>query len=334
MWTDSKGGFTWCVYSSWVSFSTSISCLKCESWSPIPYKAPFSWDLNRTLGFIFSVKFMFCLFPCFHPKPRDIWLLKKCLSRRGAGFKRLVCAKGGLPFPVTPPACWSKPHSFLHFKKVVWWWQDNIQSLLFCEHKIFRNIVPSCWRLTLSGEMRRTEMRGWSEVSCLQMSHGPSAGALHVLFCFSSPPFPSLLSAPRPTYMDCTGALWKLLAPFGLSQWGGPAGDWRGRREGDRGFNSSVLIQIGCLGLGVPLDISWFLLVLDDFTARFWYPLLPLSLWAQGWWQLCSCQSQVPALSLWFPFIHLWLCDPFLYKRSLFELSQFEISGLLGPWLI
>lgn len=189
MWTDSKGGFTWCVYSSWVSFSTSISCLKCESWSPIPYKAPFSWYLNRTLGFVFSVKFMFCLFPCFHPKPRDIWLLKKCLSRRGAGFKRLVCAKGGLPFPVTPPACWSKPHSFLHFKKVVWWWQDDIQSLLFCEHKIFRNIVPSCWRLTLSGEMRRT--RWEDEVKCPAPKCLTAPLLVHCMCSSASPPHPS-----------------------------------------------------------------------------------------------------------------------------------------------
>ena len=98
MWADSKEGFTWCVCSSWVSFSTAISCLTCESRSPIPYKAPFSWDLNRTLGFIFLVKFMFCLFPCFYPKSGDIWLLKKCLSRRDAGFKLCVCQRS-IVFP-------------------------------------------------------------------------------------------------------------------------------------------------------------------------------------------------------------------------------------------
>ena len=94
IWVDSKVGFTWCVCSSWVSFSTSISCLKCESRSPIPYKAPFSWDLNRTLRFIFNVKFMFCLFPCFCPKPGDIWLLEKYLSSTEADSELHVCAKG------------------------------------------------------------------------------------------------------------------------------------------------------------------------------------------------------------------------------------------------
>lgn len=85
--------------SSWVSFSTSISCLKCESWSPIPYKAPFSWDLNRILRFIFSAKFMFCLFPCFHSKPRDIWLFKKCLSRRECRLSAMCVCQRGIAFP-------------------------------------------------------------------------------------------------------------------------------------------------------------------------------------------------------------------------------------------
>lgn len=115
-WTDSKIGFTWCVCSSSVSFYTS--CPKCESWSPIPCKKFFSWDLNRTLGFLFSIKFMFGLFPFFHTKPPNIGVLQTCLSRRDDGFKLCVCQKN-VAFPRYLPAWCLKPDSFLNVGDVL-----------------------------------------------------------------------------------------------------------------------------------------------------------------------------------------------------------------------
>lgn len=156
MWADSQVGFTWCVCSSWVSFSTSTSCLKCESRSPIPYKAPFSWDLNRTLRFIFNVKFMFCLFPCFYPKPGDIWLLKKCLSRTDAGLKLWVCAKGVLPFPqllCLPDGQNQIPVSTL------WQLYGGGKSFTLLWTQNFGDTLPSFWLLNLWGRWEEQTRR-------------------------------------------------------------------------------------------------------------------------------------------------------------------------------
>lgn len=119
-----------------------------------------------------------------------------------------------IAFPtVTLPAWWSKPDSCFNFVAAVWWWEEFYS---FVNTKLRRHSAKFLTPEPV-GEMRRADEKdgkGWSEWSC------PSAGCFHLLFCFSSPSFSSLLSAQRPTCAGCTGGLWQLLASFGLSQWG------------------------------------------------------------------------------------------------------------------
>lgn len=119
------------------------------------------------------------------------------------------------------------------------------EVLLFCEHKILDFLCQVAAAESM-GETRRTEMRGmgedvvneWLCPGCLTAPlldaemrwvaedavNGPAPKVSQPLcwmlpsaLCVSSPSFPSLLSALRPTCMGCTGRLWKLLASFGLS---------------------------------------------------------------------------------------------------------------------
>lgn len=191
MWADNKGWFTWCVHSNWVSFFTAVSCLKCDS-LPIPHKAPFPWDLNRTLGFILSVKFMFCLSPCFYLKSGDIWLFKKCLSRRDTGFK-LCGAKGELFFPSYFACLMVK--TWVSFGKFqgLWWWEEDMYSFILLWTQNVRNSVSSCWVLNLSGEVR-TEMKGRGgneKLSCSKCLGVPLRDAF--LCSSASLPYPSLI---------------------------------------------------------------------------------------------------------------------------------------------
>lgn len=142
-----------------------------------------------------------------------------------------------IAFPtVTLPAWWSKPDSCFNFVAAVWWWEEFYS---FVNTKLRRHSAKFLTPEPV-GEMRRADEkdgRGWSEWSCpdvsallldaeMKVGRGwsewscPSAGCFHLLFCFSSPSFSSLLSAQRPTCAGCTGGLWQLLASFELSQWG------------------------------------------------------------------------------------------------------------------
>lgn len=89
--------------SSWVSFSSCISCLKCESRS---VSNSFSWDLNQALRFLFSVKFMFCLLPCSHPNAGDQGLGKKNLWKRVAQLYCLHDVWNQIIFLITEEGVW------------------------------------------------------------------------------------------------------------------------------------------------------------------------------------------------------------------------------------
>lgn len=108
--TDSKVGFTRCVLK--LSLFLHLHILP-EVW--VRVSDSFSWDWNQALRFLFSVKFMFCLLPCSHPRAGDLWLGRKCLSKQ--------CC------PVTLPAQWcSKPASFLSTEEGVWWDGEGMQD--------------------------------------------------------------------------------------------------------------------------------------------------------------------------------------------------------------
>ena len=109
-----------------------------------------------------------------------------------------------------------------------------------CEHKNFTHSVPSCWVLNLLGEMRRIEMRGMGRAEVNSPAHqmSPSPSARYTPFALL-PLLSTLLQLAfcLKTYLH--GLLWwtrKLLASFGLSWWGTPAGNWReGRKWGHGG---------------------------------------------------------------------------------------------------
>lgn len=298
-------------------------CVQVGSLSSLPYPA-----LSVSHGLQFHTK---------HPFP-EIWigllgsfsllnLCSACFLASTQGLEIYDCSRNAFPgeMPAFSYMCVPKGYCLSQllclpdgqnqifkktFRKVYSGGKRIYRVLLFCEHKKLQRL---CAKLLSPEPIRKDEKnrderngRGWNELYCPQMSRSPLAGcipfALLLLSALLQPAF-----CPRATCMDCTDRLWKLLASLGLCQWGAPAGDWR---EGRNWGPGPVL---GCFGLAFPLALDNLFSQASRCSVTQLLGSGPSSslcpYGSGGGRSSAACSSGFLHYYLWFPLIHLGLCD-------------------------